>query len=694
MTALTAGVMGKAQRINVPEGSTEMTEKVILGLKQGEVNPELWSKLVEYKLGDEPKLMLVLEASLTSAGVENNGAIEDELIKVISNSKATDDGKQFACRLLQRIGSDKCIPALSKLLNDEKMSHFARLALERIPARDALREALPKASDSLKPGIIGSIGEFGDNTDVPALSKYARSKDTDIAGSAMKALANIGTAEALAALKKVEPVESLKTTHRDAMMSIAAKVGDASVFDAIAKKTGEEDFAAGLRGLLKIDEDSAVERITSLITCPHDETRRDLLQIITMEPSKKLTESICKKLPAINVPNIQIELISALGTRGDPVALATITKFIDHDNKEIANTAIAALGELNSSESINPLLLKMKSPQQAVAAKKALGAISYAGADDALISALQDKTITVQVIAVLSERMAFYAAPAIIKLLNDGNEDIRKAAWSAAPMVCGASDTEAIMSSLLKLEDKREISRATKCVVVLASNVSDKKACFNAALKFNENASDPVRNLILDLGAIAGTAEALEMVKSAYASDDKDLKSKALRVLCAWSTINAAPILIDLAENGEDERTRILSLRGYIRLAGLEWRELVDDKHNFDKGMVKKYDMLLSASKLAIRKEEKASIISALSDMGNIKRMQEVELVMTYIDDPEVKIEAEIAALNLIKRLAKHKPEEVLPIAQKLYETSENKHVKFHANKTIETCKSGGASKK
>jgi len=67
--------------------------------------------------------------------------------------------------------------------------------------------------------------------------------------------------------------------------------------------------------------------------------------------------------------------------------------------------------------------------------------------------------------------------------------------------------------------------------------------------------------------------------------------------------------------------------------------------------------------------------------------MQEVELVMTYIDDPEVKADAELAALNLVKRLAKHKPAEVLPIARKLYETTESKHVKFHANKTIETCK-------
>ena len=57
-------------------------------------------------------------------------------------------------------------------------------------------------------------------------------------------------------------------------------------------------------------------------------------------------------------------------------------------------------------------------------------------------------------------------------------------------------------------------------------------------------------------------------------------------------------------------------------------------------------------------------------------------------------MDAELAALNLIKRLAKHKPDEVLPIAEKLHETTQVKHVKFHANKAIETCKSGGAIRK
>ncbi len=686
---IAAGAVAKEQRIAVPEGSSEATERIILNLKPGEVDTEIWNGLAAYKLGDDPKLIYVLEAAVISAGVENYGLIEDELIKVINNVNATDEGRQFACRLLQRVGSKKCVPALSRLLLDQKMSHFARLAIERIPAPDAIREALTKAPDSLKPGLIGSLGEMGSAEDVPSLSKYAADPNAAIGGSAMKALAKIGTSGALSALKKVKPAESLSSIHRDALMTAALQNKDVSVLKKMYSDTTDINRTAALRGWLRIEEDSAVAEISRIVTSEDKELLTDVLQIITMEPSNKLTSELASKVTTIKDKAIRLELISALGTRGDISALKTISGLAGSSDRDIANTALAALGALNAPESIKLLLGKMKSPQHAAAAKKALVAISAEGTDAALIASLADRGATVQVLNVLTERMTYTAAAEITRLLNDEDEEIRKAAWSAVPGICAASDTEMIMNSLLKLKDKREIGRATRSVVALASNAEDRKACFNAALTFNENAGEPVRNLILDLGAISGTPEALDMVKAAYASDDKELKAKALRVLCSWSTVNAAPTLVDLAEHGDDDVTRILALRGYIRLAGLEWRELVDDKHNFDAAMDKKYQMLLSASELATRKEERTSIIGALGDMGNTKRMQEVELVMTYIDDPEVKEEAELAALNLIKRLAKHKPAEVFPMARKLYETTESKHVKFHANKAIETCQSG-----
>ena len=102
--------------------------------------------------------------------------------------------------------------------------------------------------------------------------------------------------------------------------------------------------------------------------------------------------------------------------------------------------------------------------------------------------------------------------------------------------------------------------------------------------------------------------------------------------------------------------------------------------------MDQKYHMLLKASEMADRTEEKMGILSALSDMGRTKNMRELHLVVKYLDETEVKTEAELAAVNLCKQLAKDLPNEVAPIAQSILKNSDNQQIKFHANKALEMC--------
>jgi hypothetical protein len=76
------------------------------------------------------------------ASAEKLAEIEAGLLKVLQDPKATFDAKQYVCRLLRQCGSDACVPALAKLLADEKLAHMARYALTYMAgekAGDALR---------------------------------------------------------------------------------------------------------------------------------------------------------------------------------------------------------------------------------------------------------------------------------------------------------------------------------------------------------------------------------------------------------------------------------------------------------------------------------------------------------------------------------------------------------------------------
>jgi len=132
-------------------------------------------------------------------------ALEKRLAAVLSTNVPY-AAKDFVCRKLSLIGTAASVPALAPLLLDEKLSHMARYALERIPddaAAEALRQALPKTSGLAKVGVINSLGARRDTESTPVLVKLAGDKDPQIAAAAATALGKIGTTEAADALKKL-----------------------------------------------------------------------------------------------------------------------------------------------------------------------------------------------------------------------------------------------------------------------------------------------------------------------------------------------------------------------------------------------------------------------------------------------------------------------------------------------------------
>ena len=111
---------------------------------------DVWQDLANYEYGDESKAGEAVEALLQETPAGEYGRLEQGLIGVVTSRNATQAGKAIACRMLQQVGTETCIPAVSALLGDEVLSHYARLVLERLKgekANQAMREALAKAQD-------------------------------------------------------------------------------------------------------------------------------------------------------------------------------------------------------------------------------------------------------------------------------------------------------------------------------------------------------------------------------------------------------------------------------------------------------------------------------------------------------------------------------------------------------------------
>ncbi len=85
---------------------------------------------------------------------------EADLLAILTGSSPAED-KAMACKRLAVFGSAEAAPELAKLLSNEQLSSWARIALENIPGAkvdEALRSASEGLQGRLLVGTLNSIG--------------------------------------------------------------------------------------------------------------------------------------------------------------------------------------------------------------------------------------------------------------------------------------------------------------------------------------------------------------------------------------------------------------------------------------------------------------------------------------------------------------------------------------------------------
>ena len=185
---------------------------------------DAYQALVKREFGTAVNEMTAIEKQIQAAKPEEFPAIEARLISVLETPEATMAGKQFACRMLRLVGSPKCVPAVGKLLTDEKLSHMARIVLLDLnnPAADsALREALGKTQGQVRIGIINTIGERGDSGSLTALTALLANGDAATINAALEAIGKISDVKATDALDKAKVPDTAKATWAQAYLRLA-----------------------------------------------------------------------------------------------------------------------------------------------------------------------------------------------------------------------------------------------------------------------------------------------------------------------------------------------------------------------------------------------------------------------------------------------------------------------------------------
>ncbi|MHC4580969.1 MAG: HEAT repeat domain-containing protein [Planctomycetota bacterium] len=191
---------------------------------------EALETLKTYDWGADRNALKPIDEAIVAA--QGNTAALKPLEKALVSALASGisrSAQDYVCRKLRVIGTAQSVKALAALLASEETSHIARFALERIgdeEAAKAMRDALPKVSRKLKPGMIGSLGTRGDEKSIKIFSRLLGDSDIQVARAAAQSLGLIGTSAAARELSKFakKAPANMKIPAADACMACAERL--------------------------------------------------------------------------------------------------------------------------------------------------------------------------------------------------------------------------------------------------------------------------------------------------------------------------------------------------------------------------------------------------------------------------------------------------------------------------------------
>lgn len=628
--------------------------------------------------------LTALPASAQTNATEILSREPDQLVAILKAPDAPVFEKAKACQRLAVVGTREAVPVLAGLLGDETLNLYARFALEGIPD-PAVDEALRKAAEKLQGrplvGVLSSIGQRKDEQAVDLLRGLLGNSDPAVVAAAADALGQIGTSEAAGALKKALANDSAqKAPIADAALACAgnlAAAGDTAGAVALYESVAQADVPKHLRsdalgGKLRLLKGDAKDLLLEQIRSDDAEFFNLGLAVAREIPGSDVTAALAgelKKLP----PDRQARLLEALGDRAEPPPLSTVVAATKSDSTQVREAALGVLARFNDAEAVAILLdAALSDGDVAASARERVKRLEGNAVDTAIVARLQsaDGQAKVVLLDLAGARRITAAEPAAQSALADSDPAVQSAAIAALGQLVELDGLELLISRALASGDSPQTAAAKAALKTAALRMGDREGCAALLAANLQGAGAENQVYLLDvLGRVSGKT-ALETVVANAESDDPAIKDGATRILGEWVNPDAAPALLDIAQNDSEAKYRIRALRGYLRIA----RQLQLPEEA-------RLEMFHTAMGVAQRDEEKQLAFDVLT---RIPSLATLELALSHLQQPALKEAAAKAAVGIGKKLAGSEPQAVAQAMQKVAESGVEGNVGTDARQLLE----------
>ena len=595
----------------------------------------------------------VAVAVLTTASPARaaDGVKEKELLAVLQ-SDAPASEKAITCKRLAIYGSEDSVPALAALLPDRQLSSWARIALEAIPgpaADEALRKASGELDSRLLVGVINSIGVRRDEGAVVALVQRLKDSDADVASAAAVALGRVGNVRATRALEQsfADAQGSVRSdVARAIILSAERRLADGNAAEAVrlydkirTAHVPEQRILEATRGAILARRSDGVPLLVELLRS--NNKRRFALGLTTTRAmaGRKVTEALVTELGQA-APDRQVLFIYALVDRNGPAVMPTVLQAATGGPKAVRAAALQVLPRVADASCVPALLKVAIEPDEELtqAAKAVLQKLEGGEVDRKIAARLAeaDGKMREVLIDLAGRRRIADTKTALLEAADDSDAQIRAVALAALGRLVGLRDVSVLITRVVSPEHVEDKEAAEEALRYACLRMPDGEACAQRLVSAMLRAEVSEKRTVLEILGAMGGQTALETIKAAAKDQNRDLQDTASRLLGRWMTIDAAPVLLDLATSRESEY-QIRALRGYIRIA-----------RQFELPINERAQMCHNALRIAQRSDEKALLLPILEKYPS-KDMLKMAIALANI--PELKDDAIRISLLVVQRV-------------------------------------------
>jgi HEAT repeat protein len=600
-------------------------------------------------------LVTLVAVATTSAsafdGPETSPEKEKELLAILrSNAPAAE--KALACKNLAIHGSPAAVADLAKLLPDRQLSSWARISLEAIPG-EASDQALLAASESLEGrllvGMINSIGFRRNVKAVASLTAKLQNTDADVASAAAVALGHIGNAAA---------TKSLRAALATAPANVRSAVAEGCVLCAERLHSQGESVAARAIYDQVRAADVPVQRIveaTRGAILAGNQNGLPLLLEIFQSSDKKLFQlalGTAREFPGGEVdkalaaelhnatPERAALIVQAMADRPQTVVLAAVVKAAEQGPTAVRISAINALQRVGDDSCLSALLKIAVSDEGnlATAAQQTLAVLPGRHVNGEIGVMLPTATgDAYKLLLQLVGQRRIDVVEEVLKGLEHSDKSVRSAALIALGETIELKRLSLLIAHFVSPKHAEDAATAQQALKAASVRMPDREACAAELAAALGRSPAAAKTTLLEILSDVGGAKALQTLATAAKSNDDQLQDTSSRLLGKWNSVDAGPVLLDLAKTAPAEKYRVRALRGYL---GVARKFAMPDKQ--------RTEMCRNAMKATRRPSEHKLALDVLTLHPSVDGLQ---LAVSAMKVPTLKDDATSAALAIAQKI-------------------------------------------